>query len=120
MKLTKEALRRIIKEELDAVMSESVGGKDFLIQFIMDVNASQLSKDEAIDLINQLDIDDGRAEKMTQELRHSVPEEWLTTWINKGQKELEDTSPEIHSDMPKRNPSRRRRRGANAALFEGE
>jgi len=120
MKLTKEALRRIIKEELEAVMSEGLGGKQGLIKYIMDINADERSKQEAIELINQLDVDDEYAEDLAKELSQSVPEEWLSSWINYAQREVEDMSPEIHSDMPKRRRSRRRRRGANAALFEGE
>lgn len=120
MKLTKEALRRIIKEELESVMSEGLGGKQGLIKYIMDINADERAKYEAVDLINQLDIDDGYAEELAQDLSQSVPDEWLSSWINYAQRELEDRSPEIHSDMPKRRRSRRRRRGANAALFEGE
>ena len=101
MKLTKETLKRIIKEELESVMSEGIGGKQGLIQYIMDVNADERSKSEAIDLINQLPIDDSRAESMAQALSQSVPEEWLTSWINAGQRELEDSAPETSSDSPR-------------------
>ena len=101
MKLTKETLKRIIKEELEAVMSEGIGGKQGLIQYIMDVNADERSKHEAVELINQLPIDDSRAESMAQDLSQSIPEEWLASWINAGQRELEDLAPEISSDSPR-------------------
>ena len=68
MKLTKEALRRIIKEELEAVTSEGLGGKQGLIKYIMDINADERSKQEAIELINQLDVDDEYAEDLAKEL----------------------------------------------------
>ena len=120
MKLTKETLKQIIKEELEAVMSEGLGGKQGLIKYIMDVNADETAKQEAIELINQLDVDDEYAEDLAQELSQSVPDEWLSSWINYAQREVEDTTPEIPSNKPKRKRSRRRRRAANAALFEGK
>ena len=88
MKLTKETLKQIIKEELEAVMSEALGGKQGLIKLIMDVNADETSKQEAIGLINQLVADDEGnkyAEDLAQELSQSVPEEWLSSWINYAQ-----------------------------------
>ena len=124
MKLTKETLKQIIKEELEAVMSEALGGKQGLIKYIMDVNADETSKQEAIELINQLIADDDEgnkyAEDLAQELSQSVPEEWLSSWINYAQREVEDMAPQIRSDKPKRKRSRRRRRAANPALFEGK
>ena len=120
MKLTKETLKQIIKEELEAVMSEALGGKQGLIKYIMDVNADETAKQEAIELINQLDVDDEYAEDLAQELSQSVPDEWLSSWINYAQREVEDMAPQIRSDKPKRKRSRRRRRAANPALFEGK
>lgn len=124
MRLTKETLRQIIKEELEAVMSEGLGGKQGLIKYIMDINADEVSKQEAIGLINQLIADDEQgnkyAEELAQELSQSVPEEWLSSWINYAQREVEDMAPQIRSDKPKRKPSRRKTRRTNAALFEGE
>jgi hypothetical protein len=119
MKLTKETLKQIIKEELEAVMSEALGGKQGLIKYIMDVNADERSKQEAIELINQLDVDDEYAEDLAQELSQSVPDEWLSSWINYAQREVDFLAPEP-SDKPKRKPSRRKTRRTNAALFEGE
>ena len=123
MKLTKETLKQIIKEELEAVMSEALGGKQGLIKYIMDVNADERSKQEAIELINQLVTDDDEgnkyAEDLAQELSQSVPDEWLSSWINYAQREVDFLAPEP-SDKPKRKPSRRKTRRTNAALFEGE
>ena len=119
MKLTKETLKQIIKEELEAVMSEALGGKQGLIKYIMDVNADERSKQEAIELINQLDVDDEYAEDLALELSQSVPDEWLSSWINYAQREVDFLAPEP-SDKPKRKPSRRKTRRTNAALFEGE
>ena len=123
MKLTKETLKQIIKEELEAVMSEALGGKQGLIKYIMDVNADERSKQEAIELINQLVADDDEgnkyAEDLAQELSQSVPDEWLSSWINYAQREVDFLAPEP-SDKPKRKPSRRKTRRTNAALFEGE
>ena len=97
MKLTKEALKRIIKEELEAVMSEGLGRRQGLIKYIMDVNADIRSKDEAVELINQLDIDDQRAEDLAKDLSQSDPEKWLASWINYAQREVEDRPPEYYS-----------------------
>lgn len=101
MKLTKETLKRIIREEFEAVMSEGIGGKQGLIKYIMDVNADERSKDEAIYLINQLPIDDDEAESMALALSQSDPEEWLASWISDGQREFENSAPEISSDSPR-------------------
>jgi len=124
MKLTKEALKRIIKEELEAVMSEGLGGRQGLIKYIMDINADERSKYEAVDLINQMGIDDNRAEDLAKDLSQSDPEEWLASWINYAQREVEESPrPDEHNyDSEKRKAEKYRdmRVGASSAKFEGK
>lgn len=124
MKLTKEALKRIIKEELEAVMSEGLGGRQGLIKYIMDVNADERSKYEAVDLINQMGIDDNRAEDLAKDLSQSDPEEWLASWINYAQREVDENprpdEDNYASEKRKAEKYRDLRVGASSAKFEGK
>ena len=94
MKLTKEALKQIIKEELEAVMNEGIGGISGLVNYIKYVNADQRTKDEAISAVTKLtkslsDFDDAWAEKTAKSMSKENPEEFLSGLINFAYNQLE-------------------------------
>ena len=95
MKITREQLKQIIKEELEAFLAEDIGGIEGLIRFIRDVNADERTKDEAIaavrDLASQRPMTynnewaEGEAKRMSQ----SDPEDFLSSLINLAHNEVE-------------------------------
>lgn len=94
MKLTKEALKQIIKEELEAVMNEGLGGVDGLISYIKDVNADRQTKDAAIEAVMNLssklsEFDDAWAERTAEKMSKADPEKFLASLINFANNELE-------------------------------
>ena len=94
MKLTKEALKQIIKEELEAVMNEGLGGVDGLINYIKDVNADRQTKDAAIEAVMNLssklsEFDDAWAERTAEKMSKADPEKFLASLINFANNELE-------------------------------
>jgi hypothetical protein len=95
MKLTKETLEKIIKEELEAFLAEGIGGIEGLIRFIRDVNADEPTKDEAIASVRGLasqrpmTYDDEWAEGEAKRMSQSNPEDFLTGLINLAHNEME-------------------------------
>lgn len=94
MKLSKETLKQIIKEEIDAVMSEGIGGINGLIRYINSVNADRRTKEEAIDAVARLSktrigFDDSWAEQTAEKMSKQDPEEFLSDLINFAHNELE-------------------------------
>lgn len=95
MKLTKQTLKQIIKEELEAVLNEGIGGIEGLIRYIQDVNADERTKQEAINAVRGLVNQDPRvyhdewAEGESKRMSQSDPEEFLSSLIGLGHQEVE-------------------------------
>lgn len=95
MKITKQTLKQIIKEELEAVLNEVNGGIESLIGHIQSANADEGTKEEAINAVRGLVNQDPRvyhdewAKEELERIKQSDPEDFLSSLINLGHQEVE-------------------------------
>ena len=82
MKLTKETLKQIIREELEAVMSEGIGGAKGLMKYLDDLNVEQQTKTHVADLVSRIKMSDDDAEQMAFRISQEDPEAYLASWIS--------------------------------------